>query len=441
MHASCGVRASGRCRTWRRHSSQRTPWDGEPCARSCGTRQYSSAGGAPTHVVGRARSAVRPGCRTRAGARGSPRRRHVRGSRPRTRPPGGGRGRRTRGPSVRRAPSQAGATRDPATHFSAVPRHCAGTHPPSAIIPSVSTSACSASSVPTRHSPPTEMITPIDDGAAGSPAGSHPRHVRVEPGDLERVVHGVDRQRTADEGGEGLLRGQRAAARPRPGRRRSARTAAGTRRSAPSPPRRRTGRSRPASPGPRRSGRPRSASRTRRVPGGRGTGAAGTARGEECDGDDRDQGGARAVEHARQARSGRHRLSARSSRSSPDRDPAVSDPRRSVESFCRDEGAHREALVDDRSRGRAAGSGRVVGGGVAAGGSPHRGHPVHVVIGDSLPAGQQSVPPAVDFPTTAALWKANGFVAQYHRVLRDELACSPGRPHHPAGRAATPSSW
>lgn len=61
------------------------------------------------------------------------------------------------------------------------------------------------------------------------------------------------------------------------------------------------------------------------------------------------------------------------------------------------------------------------------GGPPHRGHPVHVVLGDSLPAGQQSVPPAVDFPTTAALWKASGFVAQYHRVLRHELDCSPGR--------------
>jgi lysophospholipase L1-like esterase len=67
-------------------------------------------------------------------------------------------------------------------------------------------------------------------------------------------------------------------------------------------------------------------------------------------------------------------------------------------------------------------------------GGPHRGHPVHVVIGDSLPAGQQSVPPAVDFPTTAALWKANGFVAQFHRVLRDELTCSPGRPHHRPGK-------
>ena len=69
------------------------------------------------------------------------------------------------------------------------------------------------------------------------------------------------------------------------------------------------------------------------------------------------------------------------------------------------------------------------------GGPPRPGHPVHLVIGDSVPAGQQSVPPAVDFPTTAALWKANGFVAQYHRVLRDELDCSPGRPHHRPGRS------
>lgn len=82
----------------------------------------------------------------------------------------------------------------------------------------------------------------------------------------------------------------------------------------------------------------------------------------------------------------------------------------------------------------------VLGGGSSAvasppGGPPHRGHPVHVVIGDSLPAGQQSVPPAVDFPTTAALWKASGFVAQYHQVLRRELACSPGRPHRHPGKS------
>jgi hypothetical protein len=65
---------------------------------------------------------------------------------------------------------------------------------------------------------------------------------------------------------------------------------------------------------------------------------------------------------------------------------------------------------------------------------PPRDHPVHLVIGDSVPAGQQSVPPAVDFPTTAALWKASGYVAQYHEVLRDELACTPGRGHHPHHR-------
>ena len=69
------------------------------------------------------------------------------------------------------------------------------------------------------------------------------------------------------------------------------------------------------------------------------------------------------------------------------------------------------------------------------GGPPRPGHPVHLVIGDSVPAGQQSVPPAVDFPTTATLWKANGFVAQYHQVLREELACSPGRPHPHPGRS------
>lgn len=58
---------------------------------------------------------------------------------------------------------------------------------------------------------------------------------------------------------------------------------------------------------------------------------------------------------------------------------------------------------------------------------PRRGHPLHVALGDSLPAGQQSVPPAVDFPTTAALWKANGFVARFHAALRYRLDCSPGR--------------
>lgn len=58
---------------------------------------------------------------------------------------------------------------------------------------------------------------------------------------------------------------------------------------------------------------------------------------------------------------------------------------------------------------------------------PRPGRPLHVAIGDSLPAGQQSVPPAVDFPTTAALWKANGFVARFHAVLPRRLDCSPGR--------------
>jgi len=67
-------------------------------------------------------------------------------------------------------------------------------------------------------------------------------------------------------------------------------------------------------------------------------------------------------------------------------------------------------------------------------GPPPPPHPVHLVIGDSVPAGQQSVPPAVDFPTTAALWKASGYVAQYHEVLRDELVCTPGRGHHPHHR-------
>ncbi|MBB2924328.1 SGNH/GDSL hydrolase family protein [Cellulomonas cellasea] len=63
---------------------------------------------------------------------------------------------------------------------------------------------------------------------------------------------------------------------------------------------------------------------------------------------------------------------------------------------------------------------------------PRPGRPLHVAIGDSVPAGQQSVPPAVDFPTTAALWKANGFVARFHAVLPRRLDCTPGRGRHGA---------
>jgi lysophospholipase L1-like esterase len=61
---------------------------------------------------------------------------------------------------------------------------------------------------------------------------------------------------------------------------------------------------------------------------------------------------------------------------------------------------------------------------------PGPARPLHVAIGDSVPAGQQSVPPAVDFPTTAALWKANGFVARFHAALRHRLDCRPGHGRH-----------
>jgi len=53
--------------------------------------------------------------------------------------------------------------------------------------------------------------------------------------------------------------------------------------------------------------------------------------------------------------------------------------------------------------------------------------PIYLALGDSLAAGQQSAPPVGDFETTAELWHASGFVAQFHEVLREELDCLPAR--------------
>ena len=53
------------------------------------------------------------------------------------------------------------------------------------------------------------------------------------------------------------------------------------------------------------------------------------------------------------------------------------------------------------------------------------GRPVYLAIGDSLAAGQQSAAPTGSVEETLALWKASGFVAQFHQALRDDLDCSP----------------
>lgn len=55
------------------------------------------------------------------------------------------------------------------------------------------------------------------------------------------------------------------------------------------------------------------------------------------------------------------------------------------------------------------------------------GLPAYLALGDSIAAGQQSATPAVDFPTTAALWKASGYAAQFQNVLREDLDCLPAR--------------
>lgn len=64
--------------------------------------------------------------------------------------------------------------------------------------------------------------------------------------------------------------------------------------------------------------------------------------------------------------------------------------------------------------------------------TPRHSRPIYLALGDSLAAGQQSAPPTGDLGTTLALWKASGFVAQFHDTLQEELDCRPGgeRRHH-----------
>ena len=60
------------------------------------------------------------------------------------------------------------------------------------------------------------------------------------------------------------------------------------------------------------------------------------------------------------------------------------------------------------------------------------GQPLHLAIGDSLAAGQQSVPPVEDYAATMELWKANGFVALFHAALQERLDCSRGHGPRPS---------
>jgi lysophospholipase L1-like esterase len=62
-------------------------------------------------------------------------------------------------------------------------------------------------------------------------------------------------------------------------------------------------------------------------------------------------------------------------------------------------------------------------------GSPSR--PVYLALGDSLAAGQQSVPPTGGFVSTTTRWKAKGFVAQFGKTLQDRVDCGADRPTHP----------
>lgn len=56
--------------------------------------------------------------------------------------------------------------------------------------------------------------------------------------------------------------------------------------------------------------------------------------------------------------------------------------------------------------------------------------PVYLALGDSLAAGQASVPPKGSVERTLARWKANGFVAQFHDALRHDLDCRTGSDGH-----------
>lgn len=56
---------------------------------------------------------------------------------------------------------------------------------------------------------------------------------------------------------------------------------------------------------------------------------------------------------------------------------------------------------------------------------PVPGLPVYLALGDSIANGQESAPRIVDYATTVAGWRANGYVAQFDAVLKDRLNCLP----------------
>lgn len=58
---------------------------------------------------------------------------------------------------------------------------------------------------------------------------------------------------------------------------------------------------------------------------------------------------------------------------------------------------------------------------------PVPGLPVYLALGDSVANGQESAPRVVDYATTVAGWRANGYVAQLADTLRDRFDCSPAR--------------
>jgi len=61
----------------------------------------------------------------------------------------------------------------------------------------------------------------------------------------------------------------------------------------------------------------------------------------------------------------------------------------------------------------------------AGGVEPVPGLPVYLALGDSVANGQASAPEIVDYATTVAGWRANGYVAQLYAVLEDRLDCLP----------------
>lgn len=58
---------------------------------------------------------------------------------------------------------------------------------------------------------------------------------------------------------------------------------------------------------------------------------------------------------------------------------------------------------------------------------PVPGLPVYLALGDSIANGQASAPEIVDYATTVAGWRANGYVAQFDAVLKDRLNCLPAQ--------------